>query len=131
MKWLFLTVSILSEVIATTALKSSNGFTKLVPSLIVIIGYGLAFYFLSLTLKYIPIGIVYAIWSGVGIVLIALIGFLIFKQSLDIPAYLGLFFITIGILIMNIFLNRYNINGLIKINVAAGKKLRSMLRGNL
>jgi len=103
MKWLFLAISILSEVIATTALKSSNGFTKLLPSLIVIIGYLLAFYFLSLTLKYIPIGIVYAIWSGVGIVLITLIGFLLFKQSLDIPALLGLSFITIGILIMNVF----------------------------
>ena len=103
MKWLLLSVSIVSEVIATTALKSSDGFTKLLPSLIVIIGYGAAFYFLSLTLKSLPIGIVYAIWSGVGIVLMAVTGYVRFKQSLDIPAVIGLGFIIVGVVIINIY----------------------------
>ena len=103
MKFLFLSIAIISEVIATSALKSSNGFTKLIPSIVVIVGYGTAFYFLSLTLKFIPMGIVYAIWSGMGIVLISVIGYFVFRQKLDIPAIIGIVLIIIGVLVMNFF----------------------------
>jgi small multidrug resistance pump len=103
MKWIFLVAAILSETIATSALKYSDGFKILIPSIIVIIGYGVSFFFLSLTLKYIPIGIVYAIWSGVGIVLISLIGYFVFKQVLDTPAIIGLAFIVAGVVVINVF----------------------------
>ena len=83
---LFLSVAIVSEVVATSALKASNGFTQLWPSLLVIAGYAIAFFFLSLTLRTMPVGIAYAIWSGIGIVLVTLIGWFVFEQSLDIPA---------------------------------------------
>lgn len=101
--YLFLTLAIISEVIATTSLKFSEGFTRLWPSLIVIIGYGSAFYFLSITLKVIPIGVVYAIWSGIGIVLISLSGLLIFHQRLDLPAILGMLLIVIGVVVIKLF----------------------------
>ena len=103
MKWLFLSIAIISEVIATSALKSSEGFTKLFPSILVIVGYGIAFYFLSLTLKYIPVGIAYAIWSGVGITFISIIGYFIFKQQLDLPAIVGIVLIIFGVVVINIF----------------------------
>ena len=105
MKYLFLTIAIIAEVIATSALKSVEGFTKLVPSLIVILGYGTAFYFLSLTLKSIPVGIAYAIWSGLGITLISIIGYFFYKQSLDFPAVLGVGLILLGVVIINVFSN--------------------------
>lgn len=101
--WLFLIVAIFSEVIATSALKVSDGFSKTMPSMIVLVGYGLAFYFLSLTLKTIPVGVAYAVWSGVGIVGVSIIGWLVFKQKLDFPALLGMAFILVGVLIMNVF----------------------------
>ena len=101
--WLFLAIAIVSETIATSALKSSAGFTKLLPSLLVVAGYGIAFYFLSLTLRTIPIGIAYAVWSGVGIVLIALVGWLVFGQKLDMPALLGMGLIVAGVVVMNVF----------------------------
>lgn len=101
--WLFLAIAIVSETIATSALKSSAGFTRLMPSLLVVVGYGLAFYFLSLTLRTIPIGIAYAVWSGVGIVLIALVGWLVFGQKLDTPALLGMGLIVAGVVVMNVF----------------------------
>lgn len=100
---LYLLIAILFEIIATTYLKKSEEFSKLVPSIITIVGYLVAFYFLSLTLRTIPVGIAYAIWSGVGIVLITIIGILVFKQTPDLPAILGLAFIIIGVLIINIF----------------------------
>jgi len=103
MKWLFLSIAIISEVIATSALKSSEGFSKLFPSILVIVGYGIAFYFLSLTLKYIPVGIAYAIWSGVGITFISIIGYFIFKQQLDLPAIVGIVLIIFGVVVINIF----------------------------
>jgi len=103
MKWIFLMTAIAAEVIATSALKSAEGFTKIGPSIIVVIGYGVAFFFLSLTLKYLPVGIVYAIWSGIGIIIISVIGFVFFKQSLDIPAIIGIVFISAGVIIINIF----------------------------
>ena len=102
-QWLFLSIAILSEVVATSALKSSNGFTQLWPSLVVVAGYGAAFFFLSLSLRTIPVGIAYAIWSGVGIVLIAIIGWLFLGQKLDMPALIGLGLIVSGVVVLNIF----------------------------
>ncbi len=101
--WLFLLIAIVSEVIATASLKQSDGFTKLLPSAIVIVGYGIAFYFLSLTLRAIPVGIAYAVWSGIGITLITIIGWIVFDQRLDMPAILGITLIIIGVVILNLF----------------------------
>jgi len=103
MKWLYLIIAVIFEVIATSALKESNNFTKLVPSLFVIIGYSISFYFLSLTLKNLSIGITYAIWSGLGILLICLVGYFRYGQNLDLPAIIGVLFIGIGILIIRFF----------------------------
>ena len=103
MKWLYLIIAVIFEVIATSALKESNSFTKLVPSLFVIIGYSISFYFLSLTLKNLSIGVTYAIWSGLGILLICLVGYFRYGQNLDFPAILGILFIGIGILIIRFF----------------------------
>ena len=103
MKWLYLIIAVIFEVIATSALKESNSFTKLVPSLFVIIGYSISFYFLSLTLKNLSIGITYAIWSGLGILLICLVGYFRYGQNLDFPAIIGILFIGIGILIIRFF----------------------------
>ncbi|AEB67356.1 MULTISPECIES: DMT family transporter [Methanothrix] len=104
MQWLFLFLAIIGEVIGTSALKASDGFTKIVPSIIVVAGYAVAFFFLSLTLKdNINIGVVYAIWSGVGVSLISVIGYLYYKQSLDIPALLGIALIIIGVMIINLY----------------------------
>jgi small multidrug resistance pump len=101
MNWLFLAVAIVAEVIATTALKASEGFTRTWPSTLVVAGYGIAFYMLSLTLRTIPMGVVYAIWSGAGIVLITLAGFFLYRQRLDLPALIGL--IVAGVLVMQLF----------------------------
>lgn len=100
---LILFFAILSEVIATTALKLSNGFTRLVPSIIVVFGYGTSFYLLSISLKVIPIGLAYAIWSGVGIVLTVIAGMIIWHESLDWARVTGILFIILGILIINLF----------------------------
>ncbi len=101
--YLYLGIAIVAEVIATTALKASDSFSRLWPSLIVVVGYGIAFYCLSLTLKSIPTGIAYAIWSGVGIVLISLLGWVVHRQALDLPAILGLGLIIAGVLVVNLF----------------------------
>ncbi|KAB8065093.1 SMR family transporter [Janthinobacterium violaceinigrum] len=103
MTYFYLAIAIIAEVIATSALKASDGFSRLVPSIITVIGYGIAFWCLSLTLKVIPTGIVYAIWSGVGIVLISAVGWFWFKQSLDTPALIGLGLIIAGVLVINLF----------------------------
>ncbi|MGB3831783.1 MAG: SMR family transporter [Mesorhizobium sp.] len=105
MQWnyAYLLVAVLFEVIATTALKEAHGFTRLVPSLVTVAGYTLAFYFLSLTLRVMPVGIVYALWSGAGIVLITAIGWVRFRQALDLPALIGLGLIIAGVLIVNLF----------------------------
>ena len=100
---LYLAVAIISEVIATSALKASEAFTKPLPVVVVVLGYGMAFYFLSLTLRSVPVGIAYAIWSGVGIVLITLIGMLWFRQPLDLPAVCGMGLIVAGVVIVNVF----------------------------
>jgi len=100
--YLYLAIAILAEVAATTALKAADGFTRLAPSIIVVIGYGLAFYFLSLTLRTMALGVVYAIWSGVGIVLISLAGWLIYRQHLDPAAVVGIALIVAGVLVLHL-----------------------------
>ena len=100
--YIFLFVAIIFEVVATSLIKTSNGFTNLLPTVSLLALYGAAFYLLSLAVKTIPIGIAYAIWSGVGIVIIALVGIFFFKQPLDVPAVLGISFITVGCLIINL-----------------------------
>ncbi|MBI19128.1 MAG: QacE family quaternary ammonium compound efflux SMR transporter [Euryarchaeota archaeon] len=102
-KWMFLVLAIISEVIATTSLKSTEGFTKLVPSIIVVVGYTAAFYFVSLTLDTLPVGIVYAIWSGVGIALIAIISVIVLDQKLDAGAVVGMGLIIAGVVVMRVF----------------------------
>lgn len=103
MHFLYLSIAIVAEVAATTALKASDSFTKLGPLVITAIGYAIAFYFLALTLKTVPVGIAYAIWSGLGIVLISLVGWFLFRQSLDMPALIGLALIIAGVLVINLF----------------------------
>jgi small multidrug resistance pump len=100
--WLSLAVAILAEVIGTSALKASEGFSRLLPSVVVIGGYGVAFYFLSLTLKQIPVGIAYAVWSGAGTVLITLIGVLVFRQKIDLAGVVGIALIVAGVLVLNL-----------------------------
>lgn len=101
--YIFLVFAIICEVIATSALKASEGFTRLMPSAVTAIGYAVAFYCLSLTLKHLSVGIAYAIWSGAGIVLIALIGLVAFQQKLDAPAVLGMGLIIAGVAVINLF----------------------------
>ena len=103
MGYLYLGIAVAAEVIATSALKASDGFTRLLPSLVVVVGYGIAFYFLSLVLKTVPVGVAYAIWSGAGIVLIGLIGWLALKQPLDLPAMLGMGLIIAGVAVIQLF----------------------------
>ncbi|SNR67970.1 multidrug efflux SMR transporter [Flavobacterium sp. ov086] len=99
----FLGIAIIFEIIATSALKKSEQFTQLIPSIVTIVGYFAAFYFLSFAIRTIPVGIAYAIWSGVGIVLITIIGAIFFKQIPDLPAIIGLALIMIGVVVINIF----------------------------
>jgi small multidrug resistance pump len=103
MGYLYLAIAIVSEVIGTSALKATDGFTKLIPSTIVVVGYGAAFYFLSLVLKSIPVGVAYAIWAGLGIVLVALVAAVIFKQVPDVPAIIGMVLIVSGVVVINVF----------------------------
>ena len=103
MTYVYLLIAIVCEVIATSALKAANGFTVLVPSLIVIVGYGAAFFFLSLTLRTLPVGIAYAIWSGLGIVLISIVGWVLYGQVLDAPALAGMALIVAGVVVINVF----------------------------
>lgn len=102
MKYLFITLAIVAEVIATSALNASQQFSKLLPSVITVVGYLISFYFLSLALRTMPLGIAYAIWSGVGIVLTALAGIFLFKQIPDVPALIGMALIIAGVLVMNL-----------------------------
>lgn len=103
MNYLYLACAIVAEVIGTSFMKQSEGFTKLAPSVVTAIAYVIAFYFLSQTLKTIPTGIAYAIWSGVGIVLIAAIAWVFQGQKLDAPALLGIGLIVAGVVVMNVF----------------------------
>ena len=101
--WIYLILAIISEVIATSSLKSTEGFTKLWPSIIVLLGYSAAFYFLSLTLDTIPIGVVYAIWSGVGIAAIAIVSVIFFDQKLDTASYIGMGLIIAGVVVLRLY----------------------------
>ncbi|MGD9984035.1 MAG: multidrug efflux SMR transporter [Porticoccaceae bacterium] len=103
MHWWYLALAIAAEVVATSALKTAAGFTRPLPSLLVVLGYGIAFYCLSLSLKVVPVGVAYAIWSGVGTALIAVIGWLLFGQTLDLAALIGLALIVAGVAVLQIF----------------------------
>jgi small multidrug resistance pump len=106
--WLALAIAIIAEVVATSTLKMTGEFTKLVPSLVVVLGYAVAFYFMTLSLRVLPVGIMYAIWAGLGIVLVALIGWVVYKQVLDMPAIIGLTLIILGVVIINVFSTSVN-----------------------
>lgn len=99
----YLAIAIIGEVIATSFLRASSGFTQLVPTIVVVLGYGITFYFFSLALQTIPVGIGYAIWSGVGIVLVSIIAYFAYGQTLDLPALLGMGLILAGVLVINLF----------------------------
>ena len=101
--YIYLAIAIVSEVIATSALRAADGFTRLLPSVLVVVGYGLAFLFLSLTLKTIPVGIAYAIWAGIGIVLISVVACFLYGQALDAPALIGMALIIAGVVVINLF----------------------------
>ena len=103
MSYLYLVIAIVAEVIATSALKASDQFSETLPSIIVVIGYGVAFYYLSLVLKTIPIGVAYAIWSGAGIALVTVVGLVVFDQKLDFAAIIGISLIVAGVIVMNVF----------------------------
>jgi small multidrug resistance pump len=103
MSYLYLAIAITAEVIGTSAIKESQEFTKPLPCFIAFISYSIAFYCLSLTLKTIPLGITYAIWAGVGIVCIAIVGALVYKQTPDLPAILGMALIVLGVVVINVF----------------------------
>ena len=95
-------IAIVAEAVATTALKASDGFTRWLPSAVCVLGYGLAFYMLSLVMKSLPTGVVYAVWSGLGIVLISLVGWLLYGQKLDLPAVVGMAMIVGGVLVIQL-----------------------------
>lgn len=101
--YIYLIIAVAAETIGTTALQASQQFSRLWPSLLVLVAYGFSFYMMGLTLKFMPVGIVYAIWSGLGILMIAIIGFVIFGQRLDWPAVLGMALIMTGIVIIHLF----------------------------
>lgn len=103
--YLYLTLAILAETIGTTALQASAQFTRLWPSVLVVIAYAISFYLLALALKFMPVGVVYAIWSGLGIVFIACIGYVVFGQRLDLPAVVGMLLIISGILVIHLLSN--------------------------
>lgn len=100
---ILLIVAIACEVVATTALKATEGFTRPVPVLISLIGYGVAFFFLSLVLRTMPVGVVYAVWSGTGVVLITAVGWLLYRQALDAPAIAGILLIIAGVAVIDLF----------------------------
>lgn len=102
MTYFLLAAAIVAEVIATSAMARTDGFTRLMPSLVAIVGYGLAFYMLALVTRTVPVGIVYAVWSGAGIVLVAMAGWLLFGQKLDLAAVIGLALIIVGVLVINL-----------------------------
>ena len=108
MTYLYLAIAIIAEVAATSALKASEEFTQLFPSIIVVVGYGVAFYFMTLVLRVIPIGITYAVWSGLGIILVAIVGFFLYKQTPDIPAIIGMGLIVLGVIVINVFSKTIN-----------------------
>ena len=100
--WILLGIAIVTEVIATSSLKVSDGFTRLWPSVVVVIGYGISFYALALTMRSLPVGVIYAIWSGLGITLVTLVGWFVFKQHLSTHALIGIGLIIAGVIVMNL-----------------------------
>ena len=103
LSWAYLLIAIVAEVIATSALKASAGFSRLWPSAPCVVGYGVAFYCLSLTLRHIPVGVAYAVWSGLGVVLITAVSWVLFGQKLDAAALIGMGLIVAGVVVMNVF----------------------------
>ncbi|NVF13113.1 MULTISPECIES: DMT family transporter [Halomonadaceae] len=103
MTFVYLVLAIVAEVIATSALKASTGFTRPLPSVVVVVGYGLAFYLLSLVLRTLPVGVAYAIWAGLGIVLVTLVGIVVFGEKPDLPAVLGISLIVAGVVLLQVF----------------------------
>ncbi|MDN6321135.1 MAG: DMT family transporter [Halomonas sp.] len=103
MTFVYLVLAIVAEVIATSALKASMGFTRPLPSTVVVVGYGLAFYLLSLVLRTLPVGVAYAIWAGLGIVLVTLVGILVFGEKPDLPAVIGISLIVAGVVMLQVF----------------------------
>ena len=101
--WIYLAIAIVAEVIGTSFLKSSDGFTRLGPSLMVVMSYVIAFYFLALTLRTLPVGVAYAVWAGAGMALIALAGYFVFGQALDAAAIVGILLIVAGVAVINLF----------------------------
>ncbi len=101
--YIYLIAAIVAETIGTTALQASQQFTKAGPSVLVVVAYGLAFYLLSLALKFMPVGVVYAIWSGLGVIMIAIIGLVVFGQKLDGPAIIGIALIIAGVAVLHLF----------------------------
>jgi small multidrug resistance pump len=106
--WVALGIAIVAEVVATSALKTTNEFTRLWPSVVVVLGYMTAFYFMTLSLRVLPVGIMYAIWASLGIVLVAVIGWVVHKQSLDMPAIIGMAMIIMGVVVINVFSKTVN-----------------------
>ena len=102
-KWVYLGLAIFSEVIATASLKSTEGFTRLVPSIVVLAGYSAAFYFLSLTLDTTPIGVAYAVWSGVGVATIAIVSYVLYDQKIDTAGIIGIGLIIAGVVVLRLF----------------------------
>ncbi|NYT74464.1 multidrug efflux SMR transporter [Halomonas sp. QX-2] len=103
MTFVYLVLAIVAEVIATSALKASVGFTRPLPSVVVVVGYGLAFYLLSLVLRTLPVGVAYAIWAGLGIVLVTLVGIVVFGEKPDLPAVIGISLIVAGVVMLQMF----------------------------
>ena len=103
MGYWYLIIAIIAEVLATSALKQSDGFSRLLPSLVVMVGYGASFYFLSLVLRTIPVGVAYAVWAGLGIVLITIVGAVLYDQKMDMPAVLGIGLIISGVVVLRLF----------------------------
>jgi small multidrug resistance pump len=101
--WLALAIAIVAEVIATSTMKATNEFTRFWPSLVVVIGYGTGFYFMTISMRVLPIGIMYALWSGVGILVVSIMGWVIYRQALDVPAIIGMSFIIAGVVVINVF----------------------------
>lgn len=103
MAWLYLAMAIVAEVIGTSALKASEEFTRPIPTLVVVAGYGLAFFLLTLVLRTIPVGVAYAIWSGMGVVLVTIVGVVLYRQIPDLPALIGMGLIILGVLVIHLF----------------------------
>ena len=103
MHWIYLSIAIFSEVVATSALKAAEGLTRWVPVMLVAVGYASAFFFLSLTLRSIPLGVAYAIWSGVGVALVSVAGWFVYRQALDAGAIIGIALIVAGVIVLKVF----------------------------